>query len=92
MYGLPNNELPGVGKVELAWIQKPLPPVTLPLPIKNEEDTSSPAKDSEMNDSSMVESNDDGQGEQNGGGGMQIEHDTTERDLDYDDGDNEWAQ
>lgn len=44
-----------------------------------------------MNDSSMMENNDDGQGEQNGGG-MQVEHDTRERDLDYDDGDNEWAQ
>lgn len=89
---MPDNELPGVGKVELAWIQKPLPPVTLPSAVKTEDDTSSPAKDGEMNDSSMMESNDDGQGEQNGGDGMQVEHDTRERDLDYDDGDNEWAQ
>lgn len=88
-YGLPNNELPGVGKVELAWIQKPLPPVTLTSAVKTEDDTSSPAKDSEMNDSSMMESNDDGE---LNGGQMQVEHDTRERDLDYDDGDNEWAQ
>ena len=30
MYGIPNGEIPSVGKVELLWIQNPLPPVTLP--------------------------------------------------------------
>lgn len=30
MYGVPNGEIPSVGKVELSWIQKPLPPVSLP--------------------------------------------------------------
>jgi len=31
MFGLPKsgNEIPSVGKVELAWVQTPLPPVTL---------------------------------------------------------------
>ncbi|CAG8952501.1 hypothetical protein HYFRA_00001248 [Hymenoscyphus fraxineus] len=27
MYGSPDGELPGVGKVEMAWVQTPLPPV-----------------------------------------------------------------
>jgi hypothetical protein len=30
MYGTPGGELPGVGKAEFAWIQTPLPPVSIP--------------------------------------------------------------
>jgi len=30
MFGIPNGEIPSVGKVELSWIQTPLPPVMLP--------------------------------------------------------------
>jgi hypothetical protein len=31
VYGLPNGEIPGVaGKVEVAWVQTPLPPVKPP--------------------------------------------------------------
>ncbi|ESZ98695.1 hypothetical protein SBOR_0933 [Sclerotinia borealis F-4128] len=30
MFGLQNGEVPSVGKVDLAWIQTPLPPVILP--------------------------------------------------------------
>lgn len=30
MYGTPGGEIPSVGKVELAWIQAPLPPVIIP--------------------------------------------------------------
>jgi RNA-binding protein 26 len=29
MYGTSNGEIPSVGKVELAWVQTPLPPVNL---------------------------------------------------------------
>jgi RNA-binding protein 26 len=29
MYGTPGGEIPSVGKVELAWVQTPLPPVNL---------------------------------------------------------------
>lgn len=36
MFGIPNGEIPAVGKVELAWIQTPLPPVTLPSKNKVE--------------------------------------------------------
>lgn len=28
-YGLPGGELPGVGKIEMSWVQQPLPPVDL---------------------------------------------------------------
>jgi RNA-binding protein 26 len=35
MYGIPNGEIPAVGKVELSWIQTPLPPVTLPAKASN---------------------------------------------------------
>jgi hypothetical protein len=55
MYGLPGGELPSVGKVDLAWIQTPLPPVNLAAKALNGEDvmmdegdamahTSSPAR------------------------------------------------
>ena len=30
MFGLQSGEIPSVGKVDLSWIQTPLPPVTLP--------------------------------------------------------------
>ncbi|KAH6666192.1 hypothetical protein B0J14DRAFT_604393 [Halenospora varia] len=30
MYGLPNGEVPSVGKPEMAWVSTPLPPVNLP--------------------------------------------------------------
>jgi RNA-binding protein 26 len=40
MYGLPSGELPSVGKVELSWIQTPLPPVNVAtLKASNGEDT-----------------------------------------------------
>lgn len=87
MYGMPNNELPGVGKVEMAWTQKPLPPVTLSA-LTSENDTSSPAKDSEMSMGDGTNAHDYGN---RNNGGIQAEHDR-ERDLDYDDGDNDWAQ
>lgn len=29
MYGIPDGELPSVGKLEMAWVQTPLPPVNL---------------------------------------------------------------
>lgn len=32
MFGLQNGEIASVGKVDLSWVQTPLPPVTLPNP------------------------------------------------------------
>ena len=92
MYGLPNNELPGVGKMEMAWVQKPLPPVTLPAASAADNDSSSPVKDSEMSMGERGGHHEDAEHVDGGPGeGMQVEHDR-ERDLDYDDGDNDWAQ
>ena len=41
MYGLPGGEIPSAGKVELTWIQTPLPPVNLAAmkAIKDEDTT-----------------------------------------------------
>jgi RNA-binding protein 26 len=42
MYGVENNDIPGIGKVELSWIQTPLPPIDLAKTIiraENGEDT-----------------------------------------------------
>ena len=36
MFGLPSNsEIPSVGKVDLAWVQTPLPPVNLNPPLSS---------------------------------------------------------
>ena len=32
MYSTPGGEIPSVGKVEIAWVQTPLPPVNLAKP------------------------------------------------------------
>jgi hypothetical protein len=43
MYGIENSEIPSVGKVELSWIQTPLPPVNIAKAIiktENGDDTS----------------------------------------------------
>jgi RNA-binding protein 26 len=29
MYGIPDGDIPGVGKVEMTWVSTPLPPVNL---------------------------------------------------------------
>ena len=39
MHSLPGGELPSVGKIELAWVQQPLPPVNVPSPVVKTEDT-----------------------------------------------------
>lgn len=33
MYGLTNGEIPSAGRVELSWVQTPLPPVSLPTKV-----------------------------------------------------------
>lgn len=37
MYGIENSEIPSVGKVELSWIQTPLPPVNVAKPVAKPE-------------------------------------------------------
>jgi len=83
MYGIPNSEIPAVGKVELSWIQTPLPPVTLAA-------KSNFAKigddDVQMDDGdAMAATNSPA----HGGGGEQQE---AQENLDYDVADdNEWG-
>ena len=83
MYGVSNGEIPSVGKVELSWIQKPLPPVMLPgktNSAKNGDD------DVQMNDGdAMIATSSPVQG----GGGEQQEQ---QENLDYDVADdNDWG-
>ncbi|PMD47294.1 hypothetical protein L207DRAFT_448907 [Hyaloscypha variabilis F] len=83
MYGIPNGEIPSVGKVELSWIQTPLPPVTLPAKTnfaKVGDD------DVQMDDGdAMAATNSPA----HGGGGEQQE---AQENLDYDVADdNEWG-
>lgn len=37
MYGVPGGEIPSVGKVEMAWVSTPLPPVNISTPIKSDD-------------------------------------------------------
>lgn len=85
MYGIPNGEIPSVGKVELSWIQTPLAPVTLPAKTnvaKNLDD------DVQMDDGDAMAT---ASSPAPGGGGDQQE---PQENLDYDvadDNDNEWG-
>lgn len=92
MYGISNSEIPGVGKVELSWIQTPLPPVVFPS-------AAAAAKpDTGNNDYENGDTDMGGSGE-----GDPVAHDVPrgsaqsqrreQQELDYDIGDdNEWAQ
>jgi RNA-binding protein 26 len=87
MYGITNGEIPLVGKVELAWIQTPLPPVTLPAKtnvVKNGDD------DVQMDDGDAMASTSSPAPHNGGGGGGQQEQ---QENIDYDvaDDDNEWG-
>ncbi|KFY07637.1 hypothetical protein V492_06969 [Pseudogymnoascus sp. VKM F-4246] len=92
MYGISNSEIPGVGKVDLAWIQTPLPPVVLPsaAPVAK--------PDTARNDHGNGDTDMGGSGE-----GDAMAQDTPrapvqsqkreQQELDYDIGDdNEWDQ
>jgi RNA-binding protein 26 len=83
MYGITNGEIPAVGKVELSWIQTPLPPVTLPAKtnaVKNGDD------DTQMDDGDAMAST-SSPAPHGGGGGQQEQQEN----IDYDVADdNEW--
>lgn len=95
MYGTTNSEIPGVGKVELAWIQTPLPPVALPpaIPavkheteIKHEQATGN----GDVNMENEREGDAMAQAEQRASAPG---HRQEQLELDYDVGDdNEWVQ
>lgn len=78
MYGLPGGELPSVGKVDLAWIQTPLPPVILAAKAVNGEDLTMDEGDAMASTSSPAR----------GGGHGHEQHEN----LDYDVADdNDWG-
>jgi hypothetical protein len=83
MYGTNNGEIPSVGKVEMAWIQTPLPPVNLPSKLTN---TAKPESNDGMQideDDSMIANSSSIQG---GGHGQE------QQELDYDVADdNDWG-
>jgi RNA-binding protein 26 len=57
MYSIDNNEIPGVGKVELSWIQTPLPPVNIAKAIikaENGDDTAMDEGDAMASVSSLA--------------------------------------
>ncbi len=83
MYGVTNGEIPSVGKVELSWIQKPLPPVSLSgktnLAKNGDDDVQMDDGDAMAATSSPVQ----------GGGGEQQDQ---QENLDYDVADdNDWG-
>lgn len=93
MYGIVNSEIPGVGKVELAWIQTPLPPVTLPsassatkpdMTAKNDNESRDADMDGIGEDNSMVQ-------DENRGPGQGQKREPQELDYDISE-DNEWAE
>lgn len=90
MYGISNSEIPGVGKVDLAWIQTPLPPVTLP--------SAAPIAKPDTNDHENGDTDMGGNGEgdamaQDTHRGPAQSQKREQQELDYDIGDdNEWAQ
>ena len=92
MYGTPGSEIPSVGKVDMTWIQTPLPPVNLATlkvaPIAGQQDSgngahSPPAEDVQMGD----EGNAMARGTSPARGHERNEH----QNLDYDVADDEWS-
>ena len=86
MYSTPGGEIPSVGKVELSWIQTPLPPVTAVTPTA----ASSKGEDTAMG---MYEGDAMASGPVNGGSSGGQAHERQESaNLDYDVADdNEWG-
>lgn len=85
MYGTSGGEIPSVGKVDMSWIQTPLPPVSLPAKtalskIVHDED----AKMEEVDSHGAVSS----PAHNNGGSGGNEQ----EVNLDYDVADDDWIQ
>jgi RNA-binding protein 26 len=83
MYGTPGGEIPSVGKVELSWIQTPLPPVNLAA-------KSAPANNDKSDDTTMMDEGDAMAMTSSPGHGA---HETDQQEnLDYDVADdNDWG-
>jgi RNA-binding protein 26 len=85
MYGLNNGEIPSAGKVELAWVQTPLPPVNIPA---------KPAAVStpENNDNMQIDEG-DAMAQESRTSHHHDGHGRDHQELDYDVADdNDWAQ
>lgn len=103
MFGTTNGEIPSAGKVDMAWVQMPLPPVNLnkeqPAVNPNLTSTQDNRSNDDMTDVRMDDLNDgqrqghDGIGSGAGGGGEDAHGDDRERqqDLDYDVADDDWS-
>jgi RNA-binding protein 26 len=90
MYGLNNGEIPSAGKVELSWVQTPLPPITLP-------NKAAIAVKPDNNDGMQVDQADEivhAPSPMNGSGNGHEQHQQQQQqELDYDYADdNDWAQ
>ncbi|PQE33245.1 hypothetical protein CJF32_00003781 [Rutstroemia sp. NJR-2017a WRK4] len=82
MYGLPNGEIPSVGKVDLAWMQTPLPPVNLSKPEASMK--------MDVEGDAMAEDSSPTHG--NGGAGQVGDQREQREDIDYDVADdNDWG-
>jgi hypothetical protein len=83
MYSTVNGELPSIGKVDLAWVQTPLPPVTIK--------TAPPAKAENVDEINM----DDGDGDAMMQESQPVHadgHRQEQQELDYDVADdNDWG-
>ncbi|PQE23227.1 hypothetical protein CJF31_00006960 [Rutstroemia sp. NJR-2017a BVV2] len=85
MYGLPNGEIPSVGKVELAWMQTPLPPVNLSKP-----EAATTSKMEDVEGDAMADDSSPTHG--NGGAGPANDQRDAREDIDYDVADdNDWG-
>lgn len=95
MYGASNGELPSIGKVEMAWVQTPLPPVdsskfNKPSVVQTEQsggDENMADEGDAMSHSQVDEKMDTGG---SGGGGTGRGQDHQELDYDVAD-DNDWG-
>jgi RNA-binding protein 26 len=92
MYGPHGGEIPGVGKVELSWIQKPLPPVA----IAGVASTAAPITPTSTKEDVSMDDEGDAMAQEEaaspGAGRARAQEMQDERNLDYDVADdNEWG-
>lgn len=88
MYGLTNGEIPSAGRVELSWIQTPLPPVNLSskAAVTTKPDSGDGMQVDQADEMGHISSPMPGSGH-----GQDPQQQHQELDYDYAD-DNDWAQ
>ncbi|KAI9746225.1 MAG: hypothetical protein M1818_000906 [Claussenomyces sp. TS43310] len=101
MYGTPNGEIPSVGKVDMAWVQTPLPPVdpskfAPPAALPRAEPTSPPGEGIEVDEGDAM-SHGPADERMDGGGTrgqyqqQQQQQQQQHQELDYDVADDDWG-